>query len=227
MEPISRAHLKMIRYFLHVTDLPDSRLTKKVLLHDINFSNYGSNDCWASEVSNILNTNELGQYFTSPGNTKMIITSLKASLLNSDKQSFIENCLSFPKLRTYIKITNFNEENIYLYKPLSFSQKSYLAKFKLGVLPIRIETERFCYPILPEKDRVCLQCNSGVTENEIHFILYCSKHNEIRTNFFNYVELPTNIQTDTDIIKFFISSPSLVKKFSQLIIDCYNNREII
>ena len=134
MEPQSRAHLKMIRYFLHISNLPDSRITKKVFLHDISFSNYGTNDCWATEVSSVLHSNGLGQYCSSPGNKQVITTSLKVSLLNSDKQKFYNNCFSLPKLRTYIKVTNFSEENIYIFKALTFSQKSHLAKFKLGVL---------------------------------------------------------------------------------------------
>ena len=62
---------------------------------------------------------------------------------------------------------------------MSFIQRKFLAKCRLGCLPIRLETGRFCRPILAENERVCQVClENGVTdyqykneiESEIHLL---------------------------------------------------------
>ena len=158
-----------------------------------------------------------------PGN-KNITSSIKDSLMKTDAQSFYNSCLSQPKLRTYVKITNFGNANIYLTKPLTFTQKAHVAKFKLGVLPLRLETGRFCRPKLPETDRICEQCNSNSIENEIHFALYCFKHYNIRKAFLNSIVIPSSIQTDYELINYLLYNNTTIKLFAQFIVDCYSNR---
>ena len=144
--------------------------------------------------------------------------------MKNDKITINNSCLSLPKLRTFVKISNFGGENIYLNKPLTFTQKSHIAKFKLGVLPLRLETDRFSRPIIPETDRICEQCQSNNIENEIHFALYCDKHSYIRKAFFDNIKLPPTIETDYEKIYYLLSNNNTVKLFAQYIVDCYSNR---
>ena len=173
----------------------------------------------------MLNPREILQ-FTNEGDDKYIIKSLTDSLLQSDIKYFHNSCLSSPKLRTYVNIVDFSQENIYLYKPLKLSQKLHLAKFKVGILPIRIESSHYCYPILPENERICLQCssNNNYVENEINFALHCQKHAFLRETLFNRIGQPADILTDPNILKIMITSPQIVKIFAQFISDCYSNR---
>ena len=56
------------------------------------------------------------------------------------------------KLRTYNRVAIFNAAKCYLTKPLSFIQSKFLAKLRLGVLGLRIETGRYERPRrLPEE----------------------------------------------------------------------------
>ena len=171
----------MVGHFLRIRRLPDSRLTKLILFSDINTSQFGTVNCWSTEIYSILNSNGLGHYFTNMGDDKYIIQSLTDSLLKSDIESYQNSCLKSPKLRTYINLVDFNQENVYLYKPLSLTQKSNLAKFRLGTLPLRIETDRYCRPVIPGKERICNQCTINTfegekpVESEIHFTLHCKK----------------------------------------------------
>ncbi len=43
-----------------------------------------------------------------------------------------------------------------------------MAQFRIGILPLHIETGRFRDNKINE--RVCLLCNSGVVENELYFL---------------------------------------------------------
>ena len=77
---------------------------------------------------------------------------------------------------------------------LSRSQRSFMAQFRSGVLPLRIETGRFRGE--PISERVCTLCHDDVVENEVHFLLHCSFYNDLRVSFFDfgdeYTDLPEN-----------------------------------
>ena len=115
LEPKSRAHIKMVRYYLRLQNMDNKRLTKKIFLSDMSRSKFGSVDCWSTEVSKILDSNGLVHYLHLPGNKEDIISSLTNSLLSNDKLIYTNSCLNYPKLRTCIKINDFFENNYYLY----------------------------------------------------------------------------------------------------------------
>ena len=224
LEPRSRAHIRMVRHFLRIRRLPDTRLTKRILLADTNTSQFGTVDCWSTEIFNILNSHGLGHFFTNLGDDKYIIKSLTDSLLQTDIANYQNSCLSSPKLRTCVNIVDFSQENLYLYKPLSFYQKSNLAKFRLGTLPLEIEIGRFCRPMIPETERICTQCQQNTVESEMHFTLHCKKHEMLRFLLFNRIGWPDSQMTDFEIIRVLSSDTKLVKIFSQYIGDCLDNR---
>ena len=82
------------------------------------------------------------------------------------------------------KIKNiFNER--YVLIGLRRSKRSVLAKLKLGVLQIHMETGR--YKNTPRDQRCCIICNiNGEVEDEIHFLLKCPQYKNIRDNLFTY-----------------------------------------
>ena len=46
-----------------------------------------------------------------------------------------------------------------------------MAQIRCGILPIRIETGRFCN--LPVENRLCEICNQNKVEDEFHFLMEC------------------------------------------------------
>ena len=95
----------------------------------------------------MLTRTNMSNYFkTSIFNTKLAVDNLKEVLLNKDIKKLQNQCKNSPKLRTFIQITDFKTDNCYLSKPLSFIQRKALAKLRLGVLSLRIETGRFERP---------------------------------------------------------------------------------
>ena len=64
-----------------------------------------------------------------------------------------------------------------------------LSQIRSGTLPIRIESGRFRNE--PLEDRLCILCETNDVEDEIHFILFCSKYTGCRQT------LLSNIQNDS------------------------------
>ena len=73
---------------------------------------------------------------------------------------------------------------------LSRKERSLFAQFRLGVLPLRLETGR--YKAEKEDERICTLCNSGKVENEMHFLFHCKLYEKERHEFLKSVEKQCN-----------------------------------
>ena len=60
-----------------------------------------------------------------------------------------------------------------------FIDRSAFAKFRHGVVPIRLETGR--YENIKFEERCCFNC-SNLIEDETHFILHCPVYSDFRNN---------------------------------------------
>ena len=105
---------------------------------------------------------------------------LEKRLVEIECDSWKDNVINKPKLRAYVKYVEIN---------LSRSERSYLAQFKCGMLPIRIVTGRFRGENVNE--RMCTFCNQNDVEDEIHFMFRCQKFHELREHLFHYVKQNT------------------------------------
>ena len=86
-----------------------------------------------------------------------------------------------PKLRTYIQIKDEYKCENYVAMNLSRSLRSYIAQIRCGVLPLHIETGRYCN--LKVEERLCKVCDSQSVENEFHFIFDCKAYSQLRLIF--------------------------------------------
>ena len=122
-------------------------------------------------------------------------------------------------------ISDFSVKKSYIYKPLSFIQRKKLARFRLGILPIRIETGRYERPKIPAAERICQICNSNVVEDETHFLLFCPRFNALRETLFSVVEDPDfeNMENQ-EKMNLLTNDSNLVKNTAQYIIDAYDIR---
>ena len=76
-------------------------------------------------------------------------------------------------------------------------KRSILAQFRLGILPLNIETCR--YKLIKDnqgkfrktkpEERLCLVCNAGLTEDETHFLLECTCYNQMRQKLFQIASI--------------------------------------
>ena len=108
--------------------------------------------------------------------------------------SWKEQVNAKPKLRLYRKFKgNFGVEK-YCKFYLTRFQRSLLAKLRLGILPLRLETGRFVGEDVTQ--RICKICNTQV-EDEEHFLFKCNYYTEERNSFL----LSLNLNNTDDFLQ--------------------------
>ena len=119
----------------------------------------------------------------------------------ADQADFLKGeCEQQTKLRTFIKFKEFESIPAYVTKPLSFLQKKYLSKLRLGSLELKIETGRYARPRLEVHERICPICTENrqhkglepEIETEIHFLFYCELYDNLRKGWIQKVIKPQN-----------------------------------
>ena len=230
--PIFRTQVRMVRYYHRLLKMPPNRLCKQIYNWDksLNIQN------WTNEVKNIfyktgqIHIFESGDIFP----IRTIIGKIKSTHTKTQKNMLEMECINKPKLRTFITFKNFETVPAFITKPLSFIQRKYLAKCRLGCLQIRLETGRFSRPILPENERICQVCIKGdplylyknEIESEIHVLFQCNRYKELRYKWLKNLTLPPdfnllNYYGKLDIV---LNHEKNVKMTAQYLIDLMDVR---
>ena len=208
--------------------MPDTRLTKRVFLWDLKIADQNRGiSTWSSEVKDILTRNNMiGTFSLNPFNLRHVVEALETSLREKDRERLQIAMTRTPKLRTYYFISGDATTKAYLIKPLSFAQRKLLAKLRLGILPIRLESGRYERPPLSVTDRICKQCALGEVENEEHFMLVCPKHSFRRNILYSKIEnkIDFNCMNNIEKLKLLLNNENLVKASSQYIVESYAAR---
>ncbi len=71
-----------------------------------------------------------------------------------------------------------------------------MAQFRTGILPLHIETGKFRDKRIYE--RVCLFCNSGEVENELHFRCVCTTYSNNRQKMYSIVNNDNLLKMSND-----------------------------
>ncbi len=66
---------------------------------------------------------------------------------------------------------------------MSRQQRSLLAQFRSGILPLQIENGRWWN--IPVMERLCTMCSLNVVEDEYHFLCVCSAYCSLRDILYN------------------------------------------
>ena len=239
-EPRSRTQVRMIRFLYRMKSMSDDRLTKKIFRYDQNFAKTHKNlTCWSSEVNHILSRNNLFYNVDEMG-PKPFLNLLSESLLRKDVEMFASQCRKSPKLRIYHTLfPPFEEHNLstkYVQLNLPFIVRKRLAQLRLGVLPIRIESDRYARDKIAAELRFCKQpqcVNQTVTncepvvEDELHFLLHCKQYEKLRSDMLSNVDLPGFSQlTDRLKLKYLLTCENLARVVGQYIINAFDRRPI-
>ena len=233
MLPKFRTQIRMIRYYNRILKMPEDRLCKKVFTwdKDLNLDN------WSNEVKSIFYQSEQSGIFDAgqPFYLQNVLEKIKIKFQKSQRFSLELESLNKPKLRTFLTIKDFEKVPAYITKPLSFIQRKFLAKCRLGCLPIRLETGRFCRPIFAENERICQVCqvNGGMgyqykneIESEIHLLFNCNRYDYIRSKWFEKLTLPPDyiLLNKYERLKIVLNDANNVKFTAQFIIEAMNIR---
>ena len=174
-----RWKLDMCRFWNRIVQMSPSRVTRKIFDWEYNLGTKN----WVAEVGTML----CGLGFENEFRLKIPQSMNTLSLALNDEMSNEWSGLlqSKPKLRTYITFKNEYKAEKYLQMNLTRSERSYIAQFRCGILPLRIETGRYIGEQI--EHRVCILCNRNETEDEIHFLFSCPLYKDERNLLFSKV----------------------------------------
>ena len=209
-------------------------VTKKILLHDQYFSSVNPNSpCWSKEISQVISRNNL-MFLDITTDPKPLCKILQSSLLLKDISMFTNECKQSAKLRTYNMLFSPVVPHIrtvaYSRMCLPFIVRKRLAQIRLGVLPIKIETDR--YLNIPSEQRFCTQpkCkldndNLLYVENEQHFMIQCHQYDDFRLDLYSKISIPefSNF-SDYDKFIYLLTCKDVAKIVGQFVVDAFDNR---
>ena len=180
--PRYRKYLNMLRFWNRVINLPNDRLTKRVFTMDRDRCAKSSQN-WTKNIKEIFDL--IGMPNTFIKQQECDLNLCKDRLL----ELFEKECLAAidrkPKLRSFKLFKTDCKTTDYVAKCINKYDRSFLAKFRCGILHLRIETGRFNG--LKLEERICQCCNSSKVESELHFLCECSKYTELRNKMFQKV----------------------------------------
>jgi hypothetical protein len=223
--------------------MSNSRLTKQIFLYDQHISKCNPNSpTWSNEITQILVRNNLF-FATNSVNPKTAVQMLHDSLLEKDIAVFRKECIKLPKLRTYNALFspfyNYTSTTHYTRLCLPFIIRKRLAQLRIGVLPIRVETDRYQRIKTPADQRYCIQtkcknkilCNPNQleVEDERHYLINCHQYTDLRNVLFKKVtEQFPHFSTTCDYEKFniLLNSSNIAKTVGQFIVNAFDERPI-
>ena len=220
----------MVRQYHRLLKSSVHNVSKKVFDWDKNLNEQNVVISWYSDVKSIFDSCNLGQTFESGilFDLKSTVDHMKHQLIQIQQNILQIECAQKPKLRTFLKFKDFCTTPSYLTKPLSFIQRKFVAKIRLGCLEIRLETGRWVRPKIVEESRICQVCENldQKIEDEYHFTFECCKYQPERLKWFQKLEIPDNFQTLTKAEKLgiILNHPSNVKLTSQYLINIFDIR---
>jgi len=176
----TRRKVAMFRFWNRLMDMEDDRLPKTVFNWDVNLTGIKS---WSKDMESLFSKLDLSDKFL---NRQLIsINSVWALLHEHFCKNWKEKVNNMPKLRTYTKFKNVYEIEPYVLSFMSRQRRSYLAQLRTGILPLQLEVGRWTNK--PVEERLCLICNNGYVEDEVHFLFCCNSYDCERQDFYNYM----------------------------------------
>ena len=167
--------LNMLRLYNRINQMDDDRLPSIIYKWDKSLDL----DTWYSEIRHIAA--KLGLEANLEDGQTYDLTSAYNKLLKLSRQKWHLEAQRKPKLRTFLKIHNFDKIQLLAKSKITRYQRSLLAQLKFGILPLKIETER--YQGTPLENRLCKLCNTNSVEDEMHFMFHCPGLSDTRSSF--------------------------------------------
>ena len=175
-------YLKQISYWLKLLSHDENRFTKICLAEQTSFAdnNYPS---WGLRTKSILCNMGFAHVWYNQGVTdpQLFLEIFKQRLQDIDMQDWASSLNDFDYLRTYKLLKSDKFVEPYIIHLNDFNVRKYLARLRCGYVNInvnigRINNTRF-------EERVCTYCNCNSLDDEFHFLLVCTFHDNLRKKY--------------------------------------------
>ena len=178
--------LEMLRLFNRINVMPDDRLPKIIYKWDRSLDL----NTWWSEIQHIASY--LGLNTLPDDGETYNLTYAYNKLLEKNRISWQLQANIKPKLRTFVNIHDYSSTQTLVRSNITRFQRSLVAQIKMGILPLKYETDR--YQGIPPENRLCKICSNNDPEDETHFLFKCPTLNPERNVMINaFSEKDSNI----------------------------------
>ena len=223
--PSIKHKLEIVKYWLRLSRMPENRMIKKVFNHDYKQSNKGRISS-GHAIKLLFENAGLSTWdnLNSDGfSDAFILKQIEQSEMQIYQETLQNEMKEMSRLTIYNQIKSDFKLEQYVEHIQNRKQRGILARARMGVLPIHIETGRYCGK--PRDERLCYFCDEQVVEDEAHLLLHCNKYEDIRNEFYRTVLANINCEllTDTELLCFILANDdttimSLSSKFIQKIL---------
>ncbi len=208
-----RWKIEALRLWNRLLKTDRNRLLYKVLQWDMACHRTDNKANFVSNVKQILCQINLKRSYN---NMQTVDTDYaRKCLLDVLEKDWQKSANTKSKLDLYNNIkTKFGVEK-YLLLNIDKYEKSLLSQLRYGILPLRIETGRFCNE--KREDRLCVFCDTNSVESTEHFLFECSLYDQHRLNFINsvhnHVENWDNLNYNELLQQLFEEKPRALAKY--------------
>ena len=173
-----RKQLNILRFWNRLIKMSNDRITKQIF--NIQFRQETPNS-WCASVKDILLSIDKEDIYLNKEVCDLY--SVEELLYKSAEKEWKEAVDKKPKLRTFKTFKKDFRTSDYIKWSINRYDRSLFAKFRCGILQLRIETGRFNNTKL--EDRTCELCNDLAIEDELHFLCVCELYKDIRVPLLN------------------------------------------
>jgi len=218
-KPHVHRNLGIIRFWNRMIEMDENRLTKRIFNTD-----YSScHDNWCSKTLKLLqDINSSDSFYLKQ---TLNLTYVENTLIENFKTKWKCDIAKKTKLRTYVTFKKEFETEHYVKHCQIRTNRSIMAQFRLGILPIKIETGRF--KNIPADQRFCETCTPEI-ENEKHVLLKCTLYEIERDTLFRKARnCNTNFDTLNEDAIFSFLMTHLWKSTNKFLVDAWHIRQNI
>lgn len=194
----------MLKLWVRLNKMPNNEILHKIYSESLHLATQGHNT-WAGRVLRLIENTGTYTINSEPHpikHTEPCI--LERELRERRYAQYIHNwqCELHQdrpgtKLQTYSLVKHeYRIEPHLLYVKDKRYQRA-ITKLRVSSHQLYIETGRHLRPLVPRQDRICIFCNSGEIDDEMHFLLRCEFHSESRrllaSELSPYIDYPSEI----------------------------------
>ena len=151
-------YLCMLRLWNRIIKLPNDRLTKSIFTVDYERSSLNKN--WCSDIKTVFEQLDRVEILCSKAICN--ISECKSKMTDIAALEWTQIIQDKPKLRTYVQFKISMIVSDYVKNSTNRYKRSILAKFRSGILQLRIESGR--YSNTKVEERLCELCNLNEVE---------------------------------------------------------------
>ncbi len=170
--PKYRKYLNMLRLWNRIQKMPNERITKRIFFMDYNRVDGN----WSEQMREIFDLLDMSHVFNERKLCDLLLCTEK--LYDIFKDNCMRSVETKPKLRTFKLFKKDCETSVYVKGCMNKCQRSLLAKFRCGILQLKVETGRF--ERIELEKRICMLCERKEIETEFHFLINCDLYKDQR-----------------------------------------------